>query len=189
MTQAWRAFADVLPLLVVVVFLAAPVVVLRARQRVRRSDEPWSSATATVALNTAAVLVLVAVLGITLDPIGVGLPASANWVPFATISDQVTSQVDASVAFRNLGGNVLLFVPVGFLWAWVAVRSGHSSGMALTAAAALSVGVELVQLLVPLGRAVDVDDVLLNVLGALLGALVFRSASSMLGAPGVRQRA
>jgi glycopeptide antibiotics resistance protein len=202
MTQAWRTFVDVLPVLVVAVCLAAPVAVLRARQRVRRLGESWRSATATVALHTAAVLVLVALLGITLDPIGVGLPASANWVPFTTIIDQVTSQVDTSVAFRNLGGNVLLFVPVGFLWAWAAVRSGRSWGTALTAAAAISVGVELVQLVVPLGRAVDVDDVLLNVLGALLGALVFRVfprrmpqpdtegvASSMLGRPGVRQQA
>ena len=133
-------------------------------------------------------MALVAVLVVTLRPIGLGGTATANWVPFATIIDQVTSQVDASVAFRNLGGNVLLFVPVGFLWTWVAVRSGLSWRTALAASAALSLLVELVQFVAPLGRAVDVDDVLLNVLGALLGSLVLWGASSILGTAGVTRR-
>ena len=177
-----------IPLLAALVLLAAPVVALRARRRVRRSGESWRSASAVAALNASAVVALVAVLVVTLRPIGLGGTATANWVPFATIIDQVTSQVDASVAFRNLGGNVLLFVPVGFLWTWVAVRSGLSWRTALAASAALSLLVELVQFVAPLGRAVDVDDVLLNVLGALLGSLVLWGASSILGTAGVTRR-
>lgn len=183
MTQAWRAFADIIPLIAAAVLIAIPAVILRSRQRVR-AGESWRSATTTVGLNASAVLVALAVLGITLEPLAVGAPATANWVPFATIIDQATSQIDASVAFRNVGLNVVLFVPVGFVWTWAAVRSGRSWATALLAGIGLSLLIELVQLLSPLGRAVDVDDVLLNSLGTLLGALGFRAVSALTGGDG-----
>ena len=173
-------FADVIPLVAVAVLIAIPAVILRSRQRVR-AGESWRSATTTVAVNASAVVVMLAVLGITLEPLAAGAPATANWVPFATIIDQATSQIDASIAFRNIGLNVALFVPVGFLWTWAAVRSGRSWATALLAGIGLSVFVELVQFLAPLGRAVDVDDVLLNSLGTLLGALGLRSVSALTG--------
>ena len=183
MTQAWRAFADVIPLVAAAALIAIPAVILRSRRRVR-AGESWRSATTTVGLNASAVVVMLAVLGITLEPLAVGAPATANWVPFATIIDQATSQIDASVAFRNIGLNVALFIPVGFVWTWAAVRSGRSWTAALIAGVGLSLFVELVQLLAPLGRAVDVDDVLLNSCGTLLGALGFWVVSALTGGDG-----
>lgn len=177
MTQAWRAFADVIPLVAAAVVIAVPAVILRSRQRVRAGDS-WRSATTTVSVNASGVVVMLAVLGITLEPLAVGAPGTANWMPFATIIDQATSQIDASVAFRNVGLNVVLFVPVGFVWTWAAVRAGRPWTTALLAGIGLSLLVELVQLVAPLGRAVDVDDVLLNSLGTLLGALGFRALSA-----------
>lgn len=87
--------------------------------------------------------------------------------------------VNHALAVVNLAGNVLVFVPVGlfavlaFRWSW---------WRAALAGAALSAGIELVQLTV--GRSADVDDILLNsvgtALGAVLGALVARRLA---GAP------
>jgi glycopeptide antibiotics resistance protein len=74
---------------------------------------------------------------------------------------------------RLLIGNVVAFVPLGFLWpllrpsrrGWIAV---------LGVGAGLSLAIELSQLLISLVigypyRQADVDDVLLNTTGALLG--------------------
>jgi hypothetical protein len=64
-----------------------------------------------------------------------------------------------------LVGNVLLFVPVGFL---IALAIGSTWRGTLLASTALSVAIESVQYFV--GRTCDIDDVLLNALGGGLGA-------------------
>ncbi len=71
-------------------------------------------------------------------------------------------------ATLNLVGNVLMFVPVGALVAWLSRRA-----RVLTAASVgllLSVAIEATQL--GLGRVGDIDDVLLNSAGALLGGVL-----------------
>ena len=77
----------------------------------------------------------------------------------------------ASAPWTNLVGNIVLFVPFGAVVALL-VRGGalRRIATATVLAAALSVSIEAVQLL--LGRVADVDDVVLNTGGALLGALV-----------------
>jgi hypothetical protein len=74
----------------------------------------------------------------------------------------------------NTVGNVLLFLPFG---AALCLR-GCTTGRTVLSGVALSVGLEITQLVVP-GRTTSVDDVLLNTLGALLGhALLSRWAPS-----------
>ncbi|MFF4341811.1 VanZ family protein [Kitasatospora sp. NPDC001540] len=74
-------------------------------------------------------------------------------------------------AVQQVGGNVLLGVPFGVLLPVLFPRL--RSVLAATALTALvMVTVEAAQGLLVEGRAFDVDDVLLNTLGALLGHLV-----------------
>ncbi|MFI9802882.1 VanZ family protein [Streptomyces sp. NPDC052301] len=74
-------------------------------------------------------------------------------------------------AIRQIGGNLLLGVPFGIL---VPVLAPRARGMfrvaALTALVMLTV--ELVQGALITGRAFDIDDVILNTAGALLGWLL-----------------
>lgn len=69
-------------------------------------------------------------------------------------------------------GNFLLFLPVGLTFAGVAPgRSRWTRWLAAVAAACLlSTLIEAAQLFIP-SRATDVDDVLFNTLGAMLGAV------------------
>jgi len=80
-----------------------------------------------------------------------------------------------SFCVRNAAGNFALFVPLGILLPFVVGRLRFWRGMQI--AIALSVGIEIVQYLSrALGsyRMADVNDVLLNGLGACAGlALVF----------------
>lgn len=74
---------------------------------------------------------------------------------------------------HNARGNVMLFFPLGILLplVWTRLRVRRTVGIAL----ALSVGIELLQLLSSAWgsyRAADVNDVILNVFGACLGLAV-----------------
>jgi glycopeptide antibiotics resistance protein len=70
-------------------------------------------------------------------------------------------------------GNLLLFVPLGLTFAAASTRASRWGRLAAATAsgALLSLLIEVVQLAMP-SRASDVDDVLFNTAGALLGAAV-----------------
>ncbi len=68
----------------------------------------------------------------------------------------------------NLLGNVACSCPIGALVAWLARRWRVRHGADVWDA--LSLGIELTQL--SLGRVGDIDDVILNTTGAILGGLV-----------------
>lgn len=72
--------------------------------------------------------------------------------------------------FMNLVGNVLIFVPFGFFMA----MGSHRPNLIRTVFYAFlwSLCVEFVQLVTKLGS-FDVDDLLLNTLGGLLGFLIY----------------
>jgi glycopeptide antibiotics resistance protein len=74
------------------------------------------------------------------------------------------------LAVTDLVTNVILFVPFGSAIALRWPRLG--AGRALVASAGLSLLVETVQWLAPIGRTAQVTDVLMNVLGGWLGWLL-----------------
>ncbi|WP_406357607.1 VanZ family protein [Streptomyces sp. NBC_00658] len=81
------------------------------------------------------------------------------------------NQPEMRDAFRQIGGNILLGVPFGLLLPvlWPKAR-GVLRVLLLTAVVMLLV--ELIQGAVITGRAFDIDDVILNTSGALLGYLL-----------------
>jgi len=94
-----------------------------------------------------------------------------NFIPLRTISIYLAN-LDSPFWVRQMVGNLLLLLPVGLLgpivlpWMdrWLRV---------LVASLALSTAIELAQLWIP-DRSAEVDDVLLNVVGAILGYAVLR---------------
>ena len=74
--------------------------------------------------------------------------------------------------FGEAAANVVLCLPLGFLWRLTRPREGDRLGLsALAAGLALSTAIEVTQLVVP-GRYPALLDVLMNGSGALLGALL-----------------
>jgi glycopeptide antibiotics resistance protein len=108
---------------------------------------------------------------------------SVNLVPLRTIFGIV--QDYPGLIVQQLVGNVMLFVPMGVFLPrlWPRVRT---FGTAVAAAGSASVGIELTQLLLVLmfhsRRKVDVDDVMLNVMGACLGFVVWRGRQTFVRA-------
>lgn len=107
--------------------------------------------------------------------------SGVNLDPGETIAQQLRmlrSGRGRGVATFNLIGNVGFLVPFGIL-ARGAVRWGVVS--ATVAGCLLSAGLELGQYLI--GRSADVDDILLNTVGACLGAVL-----ALIVAPGRAKR-
>ena len=74
-------------------------------------------------------------------------------------------------SFENLVGNVMIFVPFGFLLPMVFEKK-KSFFLMMIMAFAFVFGIEVFQLVSGFG-AVDVDDIILNCLGAVMGYLVY----------------
>lgn len=102
-----------------------------------------------------------------------------NLVPFKTIWQYLyllikqTNRYLLPHAFINLFGNIAAFVPLGFLLPclWKKVES---FGRFLLCTVSCVVSVELIQLFTLRGSC-DIDDLILNVIGALIGFIILRS--------------
>lgn len=93
-----------------------------------------------------------------------------NLEPFYTIRSQIRHW-PAAWAVRNLVGNVLAFVPFGFLLPR-SHRRIQSGFVVMLVALAFICAIEVFQYVTLLG-ACDVDDVILNLLGCGVGYLLF----------------
>jgi glycopeptide antibiotics resistance protein len=151
--------------------LLSPVVALVtlaiSRRRARR--RPPADARVSMVLDVAMALAVLGVATVTLlpvDPYHTGLGWGVQLRPLASIIEVVTRSVDASVMVRIVVLNIVLFIPLGFV---LGLRTGRWI-TAVGIAFAVSVAVETLQALLPLGRTANVDDVILNTLGGAVGA-------------------
>ncbi len=150
------------------VALALPVVVVVALGTLvgiarRRHDRQWVRTLGGGTLLAS----LVVIAATTLLPVVVGAEATVNLQPGETIENYL-SFGDDLLSARNLGLNIALFVPFGV---GLALWRRWGIGRVLPVGIVLSVALEAVQYMLPLGRATDVDDVVLNAIGTALGAL------------------
>lgn len=107
---------------------------------------------------------------------GMDLGDRLNLEPFATI-ERALELGPRSLSFTLLLSNIAAFVPLGILLPMV-FRNRWSLAVVVIGAVGLSAAIELGQLAISvwLGfayRSTDVDDVILNVLGAILGYVSF----------------
>ncbi len=91
---------------------------------------------------------------------------TANFTPFKTIKMYIKYSYKLN-SVENLAGNILVFVPFGFLLPLVSDECRKFS-VVMVNAFAFVVGIEMFQLFSAFG-AFDVDDILLNCLGAAMG--------------------
>ena len=96
-----------------------------------------------------------------------------NLVPFREIERFWTYRHELGIhSFYNLAGNILGFVPAGF---FIPVLWKNKRGFLFTACVTLQMSllVEILQLVFRVGS-FDVDDLILNTLGGMLGYLLLR---------------
>lgn len=103
-----------------------------------------------------------------------GLYYQYNLVPFETIRPLLLEReryhTDAWV--KNLFGNIVLFIPLGIWIPWL-FRRCRSFLIFTSTVVLLLLGVEVIQLITRVGS-FDVDDIILNTVGAWIGYAGFK---------------
>jgi glycopeptide antibiotics resistance protein len=103
---------------------------------------------------------------------------SVNLIPFYTIVNYMFNDnlLISTFALSNILGNVLLFVPLGI---YVTLLNRNKSILVNTLLVTLcSVLVEVAQYALAVGSA-DIDDVIVNTIGGLIGVLLYRVIISL----------
>lgn len=99
------------------------------------------------------------------------LRQSVNLVPFRTINGYIEAwsagTMNWEIPFRNLLGNIVLFVPLG-VFLPLLFRSMEKLQKWLPALLVILLSIEAVQLLTRRGS-FDIDDLILNTFGAVIG--------------------
>lgn len=114
---------------------------------------------------------LIAGLWLTLQPAHPfpGQVVDDNLVPFHTLRIYLAN-LDSEFWLRNLFGNLGLLLPLGLLGP-IALPALARWWRILLVALLISTAIELTQLAVP-DRSADIDDVIVNVTGALIGYVI-----------------
>ncbi len=95
---------------------------------------------------------------------------TANFTLFKTIRMYIDYSYKLN-SFENLVGNIVVFVPFGFLFPYV-MKRGRNFFIMLLNAFIFVTGIEVFQLFSAFG-AFDVDDILLNCFGAVIGYFLY----------------
>lgn len=86
-------------------------------------------------------------------------------------------EVGSRLFYRNIIGNIVLFLPFGFFTSYYLKLDRKRFVILLTII--VSLVIEFIQL--KIGRAFDIDDVILNVIGGFLGYLLYRIINKLFG--------
>ncbi len=109
-------------------------------------------------------------------PLSEYIQRSVNLIPFLTVTNYIksigTGTINLKTVFINLAGNIFLFTPLGFLLPAV-FRTLRKFWKSMLTVFFIVLAVEALQLLLQIG-VFDIDDFILNLLGAALGYGIWR---------------
>ena len=94
-----------------------------------------------------------------------------NYIPFVVINDLIDTKPFSIMAY-NIIGNIALFIPFG-LSLPLKYTKMRKFTYCIFVGFSFSVGIELCQLLLP-HRQTDIDDVILNTLGTIIGYYLYK---------------
>lgn len=98
--------------------------------------------------------------------------SSNNFIPFKEI---LRYNITSNLFIKNVIGNMILFLPFGlFASLYLKVEKVH---LPLVLSLITSIAIEYVQM--SIGRVFDVDDIILNVLGGIIGYIIYKILKSI----------
>ncbi len=106
---------------------------------------------------------------------------NSNVLPMKTILYYLSGSESTLISIKNMLGNILAFIPLGFFVLKLFIRTKHL-GHILIISLVISISFELIQLLTGIG-CFDIDDVILNVLGAVMGYFIGRLCTKKYNQP------
>ncbi len=93
--------------------------------------------------------------------------STSNFIPF---KEMFRYPIFSRLFFKNVVGNMIMFLPYGFFISYFLKLDKIKTITILSTIVSLSI--EFTQLLI--GRVFDVDDIMLNIIGGILGYTVYR---------------
>jgi glycopeptide antibiotics resistance protein len=108
------------------------------------------------------------------------LKMNANFIPFRNTMEYLTGadRYNMSIIIDNTLGNVLIFLPLGFFLPLLFRRYGKLSKI-IVDSMVISFAIETLQIGQRVGQ-FDVDDIILNTFGSVLGFLAFKLMKQLL---------
>jgi len=97
---------------------------------------------------------------------------SINIIPFSTILQYLTSSINPNIIRTNILGNIEAFIPMGFLLP-INFKKLRKFKKVLLVVFIVTFSIEVLQYITGVGAS-DIDDVILNVIGGILGYLIYR---------------
>lgn len=94
--------------------------------------------------------------------------SSNNFIPFKEI---FRYKVGSRLFFKNIIGNVLLFLPFGFFSSYT-LKNSEKGKLIVILTLLASITIECVQM--GIGRVFDVDDIILNTVGGYTGFILYK---------------
>ncbi|MCG1010814.1 VanZ family protein [Salinicoccus sp. ID82-1] len=164
MRQLYEAFQPVIPVFIILFIVVVIATLFINRRAGYRMDSMRKRVDFIVHIGL--MMTIIGILLLTL------LPSSnpekvTQFVPFYSILDTFEYATDRAI-INSIGMNVLLFVPFG-LFMYLFCRNEF---LTTIIACLFSITVEALQYFLPIGRISNVDDVILNTLGAIIGMVV-----------------
>lgn len=93
--------------------------------------------------------------------------SSSNFVPF---KEMFRYSFGSKLFIKNVLGNIIMFIPYGFFVSYYLKLKKPLSAFLLILL--VSASIETTQLLI--GRVFDIDDIILNIIGGILGFLIYK---------------
>lgn len=90
-----------------------------------------------------------------------------NLIPFRSMSPYLKN-ITETFAFKNIAANIVVFIPLGF---FISNKNSKNVFKALIICLGVILSIELIQLFFKIGF-FDVDDIILNFIGSLLGVFI-----------------
>ena len=103
--------------------------------------------------------------------------SSVHGVNITLFRELTRYQIGTKLFYRNIIGNIIMFIPFGFFSSYYLKLSKKSFIFFLTLI--VSIVIECIQL--KIGRAFDVDDIILNMVGSLCGYYLYRLVDNVVG--------
>lgn len=93
--------------------------------------------------------------------------STSNFIPF---KEMLRYELGSPLFVKNVVGNMIMFLPYGFFISYLLKLDKKSIVLYLSIIVSLTI--EITQMVI--GRVFDVDDIMLNILGAMFGYFVYR---------------
>lgn len=163
MIELYHAFAPIIPIFIVLMIII--VIVFLLLNRSAGSEAAGLKRKVNLMIYIGFTITIVGMILVTLMPTG-NPNQLTQLVPFSSIVETMEYATPRAVV-NSLVMNIILFIPFGF-FVYILLRKPF---LTTVLACLMSISIEVLQYVLPIGRISNIDDVILNTLGGITGML------------------